>query len=81
MSIPRCKGIYTNRKFNSQVGYDDSFNGAMTEMGANPSNFIDGILAHLQVYYCDSSFGLQIKVEVSYWVVISKTKQVLNSKI
>ena len=78
MSIPRCKGIYTNRKFNSQVGYDDSFNGAMTEMGADPSNFIDGILAHLQVYYCDPSFGLQIKVEVTGLFECFKTKQALT---
>ena len=48
-----------------KVEYDDLFNGVANDMGVDPANFIDGVLAHLQVYYCDPNFGLQIKVEVS----------------
>ena len=50
-----------------KVEYDDLFNGVANEMGVDPANFIDGVLAHLQVYYCDPNFGLQIKVEVSQY--------------
>ena len=34
-------------------------------MKRNPRDFIDGVLAHVQSYFCDASLGTVIKIRVS----------------
>ena len=42
----------------------------MRGMHKNPDRFIDGVVAHMQVFFCDPSLGTQIKIKVSSSLVI-----------
>ena len=57
----QCTALPETNLMTVKVGYDDTFN---AEQGSNAAAYLDSMFTHVQTFFCHSTLGSKIQLQV-----------------